>query len=139
MPESSIIKDKIIFAEDMFFTAKAILSGYKVAYVADAIVKHSHDYSPVQEFKRYFDIGVFHCKEPWIGDSFGNIEGEGLRFVISELSFLWKTGKLFWIPIALINNFPKILGYKLGMNYQKLPFSLVKCFSMHKKYWTQQQ
>ncbi|VCW13919.1 hypothetical protein BANRA_01245 [Escherichia coli] len=43
----------------MYYTAKAILAGYKVAYVADAVVKHSHNYSPIDEFKRYFDIGVF--------------------------------------------------------------------------------
>ncbi|MDR2122239.1 MAG: glycosyltransferase [Flavobacteriaceae bacterium] len=126
-----------IFGEDMFFTAKAILAGYKVAYIPDAIVRHSHNYSPVQEFRRYFDTGVFHCKESWLRKSFGGAESEGLRFVISEFSFLWKNKNLFWIPIALINNFFKILGYKLGVNYQKLPFVMVKCFSMHKKYWNQ--
>ncbi|HHU4391636.1 TPA: glycosyltransferase family 2 protein, partial [Escherichia coli] len=55
-----------ILCEDMYYTAKAILAGYKVAYVADAVVKHSHNYSPIDEFKRYFDIGVFHANEKWI-------------------------------------------------------------------------
>ncbi|WP_159333845.1 glycosyltransferase family 2 protein, partial [Klebsiella pneumoniae] len=49
-----------ILCEDMFYTAKAILAGYKVAYVPEAKVHHSHNYSPSEEFKRYFDIGVFH-------------------------------------------------------------------------------
>jgi rhamnosyltransferase len=40
-----------ILCEDMYYTAKAILAGYKVAYVADAVVKHSHNYSPIDEFK----------------------------------------------------------------------------------------
>jgi rhamnosyltransferase len=127
----------IILSEDMFFTAKAILAGYKVAYISDAIVKHSHNYSPVQEFKRYFDIGVFHCKESWLKESFGGAESEGLRFIISELSFLWKNKNLLWMPIAVINDSFKILGYKLGVNYKKLPFTIVKYFSMHKKYWKQ--
>jgi rhamnosyltransferase len=129
--------ENTIFAEDMFFTAKAILSSYRVAYVADAIVKHSHNYSPFQEFQRYFDTGVFHCKEKWIKNSFGNAESEGIRFIISELCFLLKNKKWGWIPIALVNNFFKIIGYKFGINYQRLPFRLVKYFSMHKKYWSQ--
>lgn len=129
--------EKTIFGEDMFFTAKAILSGYKIAYVADAIVKHSHNYSPVQEFRRYFDTGVFHQKESWIKSSFGKAESEGIRLVISELCFLWNNKKMFWIPIALINDFFKISGYKIGANYQKLPFSIVKWISMNKQYWNQ--
>jgi rhamnosyltransferase len=131
--------EKTILSEDMFFSAKAILLGYKVAYIAGAIVKHSHNYSPIQEFRRYFDIGIFHSQEPWIRNSFGNAESEGIRFIVSELCFLWKNRKIFWIPIALINDFFKISGYKFGLNYQKLPFPIIKRFSMNKKYWNQNE
>ncbi len=27
------------------------------------VVYHSHDYTPRQEFQRYFDIGVFHSRQ----------------------------------------------------------------------------
>ncbi|MFQ3474580.1 rhamnosyltransferase, partial [Klebsiella pneumoniae] len=39
------------------------------------------------------------------------------------------------IPKACVNNFMKILGYKLGQNYKLLPKNAVKKFSMHKKFW----
>lgn len=52
-----------ILCEDMFYAAKAILAGYQVAYAADAVVRHSHNYKPLEEFKRYFDIGVFTLKK----------------------------------------------------------------------------
>lgn len=48
-----------ILSEDMYVAAKMLMQGWKVAYVADAVVYHSHDYTVFQEFKRYFDIGVF--------------------------------------------------------------------------------
>ncbi|HBZ3253573.1 TPA: rhamnosyltransferase, partial [Klebsiella pneumoniae] len=48
--------------------------------------------------------------------------------------YLLKSAPL-WIPLALINNFMKILGYKIGQNYKKLPLSIVKKLSMHKRYW----
>ncbi|MEF9674810.1 glycosyltransferase [Pectobacterium aroidearum] len=123
-----------ILCEDMYFTAKSVLAGYKVAYVSDAIVRHSHNYSPLDEFKRYFDIGVFHADEPWIRKKFGGAGGEGKRFIFSELRFLLKKN-LLYIPVAFLNNFMKIAGYKLGQNYKRIPRSLVKAFSMHKRYW----
>lgn len=123
-----------ILCEDMYFTAKAVLGGYKVAYVSDAIVRHSHNYSPVEEFKRYFDIGVFHTNEPWIREKFGGPRGEGKRFILSELSFLLKNN-LTYIPLAFIMNFSKFFGYLVGKKYKKLPYSLIKKISMHKSYW----
>ena len=123
-----------ILCEDMYFTAQAVLSGYKVAYVADAVVRHSHNYSPLEEFKRYFDIGVFHTDEPWIKEHFGGARGEGKKFILSELRYLLENG-VHYIPIAFINNFMKIVGYKLGQKYKKIPISLVKYCSMHKRFW----
>ncbi|HEC2597211.1 glycosyltransferase family 2 protein [Raoultella ornithinolytica] len=123
-----------ILCEDMFFTAKAVLAGYKVAYVPKAAVKHSHNYTPSEEFRRYFDIGVFHKDEPWIRESIGSAGGEGKKYLLSEIKFLLKHAP-HWIPLACLNNFMKILGYKLGQRYEKLPKGMIKSFSMHKRYW----
>lgn len=123
-----------ILCEDMFYTAKAILAGYKVAYVADAIVRHSHNYTPIEEFKRYFDIGVFHRQESWIREKIGSAGSEGKRFILSELMFLFKKHP-HWIPYACINNAMKLLGYKLGQHYDKIPYKIVLFLSMHKRFW----
>lgn len=128
--------ENTILAEDMYLTAKMIKAGYKVAYCAEAAVKHSHNYTPWQEFQRYFDIGVFHASEPWIREEFGGAGGEGMRFIRSELAFLWKTAPL-WIPRALITSTCKLFGYKLGQKYRKLPWSWCRNFSMYKSYWLQ--
>lgn len=123
-----------ILCEDMYYTAKAVLAGYQVAYVSSALVAHSHNYTPVEEFKRYFDIGVFHTDEPWIRKEFGGAGGEGKKFILSELYFLLRK-KTLWIPVACVNNLMKILGYKIGQKYKNLPLSVIKRFSMHKRYW----
>lgn len=123
-----------ILCEDMFYTAKAVLAGYKVAYVADAMVRHSHNYSPVEEFKRYFDIGVFHIDEPWIRSRFGGAGGEGKKFIFSELKFLFIKAPS-WIIVSFVSNFMKILGYKLGQKYKYISKGFVKSFSMHRRYW----
>jgi rhamnosyltransferase len=127
-----------ILAEDMYIAAKFILSGYKVAYCAESIVKHSHNYTPWEEFHRYFDTGVFHACEPWIQQRLGGASGEGIRFIKSELNYLWHHAPL-WIPRALLTTGCKFLGYKLGRNYKKIPKSWRSIFSMYRSYWLQQK
>ncbi|HAS0883833.1 glycosyltransferase family 2 protein [Enterobacter roggenkampii] len=123
-----------ILAEDMFMAAKMIQAGYKVAYCAEAVVRHSHNYTPREEFQRYFDTGVFHACTPWIQRDFGGAGGEGLRFVKSEIRFLLKESPL-WIPRALLTTVAKLLGYKLGKRWQSLPLPLCRTLSMYKSYW----
>jgi len=105
----------VILGEDTFAAAKMLLSGWEIAYCAEAKVYHSHDYSCLQESKRYFDTGAFHASQPWIRQSFGSAEGEGLRFVKSELYFLYSNGYKRYIPLALINTAFKFIAYKIGL------------------------
>ncbi len=126
--------EKVIFAEDMFLGAKIISSSGKIAYCAQATVYHSHNYSLVQEFRRYFDAGVFHAQNTWLRDLVGRVEGEGLRFVVSEMGFLWKYAPL-WIPVSIVSTLLKWCGFKLGLHYEWLPKSWLPAFSMNKKYW----
>lgn len=129
-PESTIL------AEDMYMASKMILAGYKVAYCAEATVRHSHNYTPWEEFRRYFDTGVFHACEPWIQQQLGGASGEGLRFVKSEFLYLLEHAPL-WIPRALLTTACKLIGYKLGTNYKMIPQSWRPFFSMYKSYWLQ--
>ena len=57
------------------------MAGWRTAYVAEAQVYHSHPFTVVQEFRRYFDTGVYHRQEMWLRESFGSPVGEGKRFV----------------------------------------------------------
>ncbi len=45
----------VAFAEDQIWADKIIAAGYSKAYAADAVVKHSHDYTPVAQLRRAFD------------------------------------------------------------------------------------
>ena len=128
-------KEKIIMGEDTCAGAKLLSAGYAVAYVAEAQVHHSHNYSCVQEFKRYFDIGVFHRNEDWIITDFGGVSGEGGRYVLSELSYLMKIRKHFYIPQSIIRNGFKLIGYQMGKHYDALPLSLTRKCSMHENWW----
>lgn len=124
----------VILSEDTYVAAKMLLSQWKVAYAADATVFHSHDYSYLQEFRRYFDTGVFHSRENWILDQFGSSESEGARFVKSELKYLVKNAPHL-IPTAIARTFIKYFAFKIGQNEHVLPTKLKMFLSMHKNYW----
>lgn len=99
------------FGEDMLIGAKAILAGYKVAYVGAARVFHSHSFTLLQEYARYREVGTFHRNQPWLLENFGKAESEGMRFVCSELKYLAQHDPL-GIPKAIASTFVKYFGYK---------------------------
>ncbi len=126
--------DNVIFGEDMYVATKMLKSGYKIAYAADACVYHSHDYTLFQEFRRYFDMGVFHAREPWIIQELGGAEGEGMKFVVSEFKYLLKYA--FWqIPEALLRTACRYSGFRLGLMEEKLSLRLKRRFAMNKGYF----
>lgn len=126
--------ERNILSEDMYLAARSVLAGGKVAYVAEACVRHSHNYTPLEEFRRYFDIGVFQADHAWLGEQFGAAEGEGMRFVKSEFRHLLGKAPL-WLPRAFLHNALKLLGYRLGRHYQRLPASWLPKLSMQPRYW----
>lgn len=125
----------LILGEDTCAGAKLMLAGYKIAYAADAVVYHSHNYSAFQEFRRYFDIGVFHEQERWILEEFGKAEGEGLRYIRSEIMYIVKKRAYHLVPEFFLRNLLKYAGYHLGRSYEKMPVGLIKKMSMHREWW----
>ncbi|PZX12976.1 rhamnosyltransferase [Breznakibacter xylanolyticus] len=124
----------IVFGEDACMAAKLILKEKQIVYVADAQVHHSHNYNFLEVMKRYFDIGVFHATQPWIRDQFGTVSGEGVRFIVSEVRYLLMHAPHYLLKAAL-DNLSKMLGYRLGRVYHRLPFALRARLSLNPNYW----
>lgn len=124
----------VILAEDMYVAARMLLKGWKIAYAGDACCRHSHNYTMLEELRRYFDTGVFHAREPWILGKLGGSGGEGLRYVNSELRFLGLKRLYLW-PASLLRNALKLIGYKLGQHETRFPRWVKRRLSMHRSYW----
>lgn len=122
-----------ILSEDMYVAAKMLMSGWGIAYQANARVYHSHNYTIWQEFKRYFDIGVFHSREKWIRDFVGGGEKNGIEFLKAEIDIIKKKPNLLILMIA--RDGMKYLGYKLGLHEKILSINLKKCISSNSRYW----
>lgn len=123
-----------IFNEDMFFAAKAIHAGYKIAYAAEAQVYHSHDYTNKQQYKRYFDNGVSHAKHPEVFEGL-EITGEGKKLVRMTAKHLRGSGRGMEVLPLYIQSAYKYLGFRKGKHYKSLSRkTILKCTS-NPEYW----
>jgi rhamnosyltransferase len=101
--------------EDMEFVARAIINGKKVAYCAEAKVYHSHNFSIIEVYKRYKEIGKFFKNNSWILEEvakYSSAESTGLKQVKEELKYLLKKNPLL-IPKSIIFSLTKYLAFKM--------------------------
>jgi rhamnosyltransferase len=129
--------NKLILGEDSYVAAKLLVSGKRVAYSAGALVRHSHNYRAVDEFKRYFDIGVFHSTQYWMIDKLGQVEGEGVKFALGQLQYLVKKRHFGWLLTSFFASFAKYIGYKLGRAHTRFNRAQCQRLSMYKSYWNE--
>lgn len=123
-----------VFNEDMLMAAKVMEMGFKVVYKADARVIHYHEYSLWQQFSRNFDLGASHREYREVFEKVSSYK-EGGRLVKDTAKHLLKVGKFYLIPKLVLHSAAKLLGYKLGKKYDKLPKKLVLKFCMNKEYF----
>ncbi len=101
------------FGEDTVVAARLLKNSWRIAYVADARVYHSHPYGLSDEFRRYSQIGQLHGKEPWLLHDFGSANGEGRRFVTSEIRYLLHRAP-WLVPESILRSAMKYFGYRRG-------------------------
>jgi len=124
----------VIIAEDYFIVAQLLKAGHKIAYVAEAQVEHSHSYSIVQEFKRYFDTGYVKAENNWVNSIVGRAESRGVELLIGLIKRLIKINPLL-IPWAIFSYFIKWLGYQTGYLFCGFSPKIIKYLSSQSYYW----
>ncbi|HEY9573960.1 MAG TPA: glycosyltransferase family 2 protein [Lachnospiraceae bacterium] len=125
---------KAIFNEDMIYCGRLIKSGFRIAYVAEGEVLHSHNYSGKQQFQRNFDLAVSHAAYPEVFKGVKTV-GEGIKLVRKTIGYLLSEKKGLYIVPLFYRSACKYLGYALGKNYKRLPRWLVISCSMNKEFW----
>ncbi|TGE39733.1 hypothetical protein E4K67_01690 [Desulfosporosinus fructosivorans] len=104
----------MMFNEDMYYAKKILEAGYKKAYVATAVVEHSHKLTLNQLYKRYYATGEW-FKEHREFDNYKTTD-TGLQLAI----FVFKAAiKDFNVPV-LIRFVPDMLSRYLGMRNGKM-------------------
>ena len=125
----------VIMCEDSVVAAKAILNNLKISYVGTACVFHSHNYTLLEEFKRYFDIGVAYGSNNWMISKFQSKKSQGYLFFKSEFKFIISRGKGYLVVYQILRTVLRLLAFNLGLRHHILPSKVAKNLSMHSYHW----
>jgi len=126
----------VLAAEDTVAVAQLLRRGHSVAYVADAVVKHSHRYGLKAEFRRYFDTGYIRKIYQDLLSAPATDHDRGWLFFRSLLRELYGTGSAHLIPYAVLQTGVKLAGYQLGRVGPHLPVAIRRKLSGQDYYWT---
>ena len=122
-----------LIGEDALAAAKILRSGGRIAYVAEACVRHSHDYTLLQEFKRHFDTGLFRREQSALLAS-SKDQGRGAAYARALFAKMAKEA-LWKLPYGLLHLICKWAGYEIGRRGGGLPLLFKKALSSQDYYW----
>lgn len=131
--DAGMFADDVIMNEDMLMCAKLLNAGNAVAYAADALVYHSHEYSLLQTFRRYFDIGVFFARH--FNSSNLATNGRGAVYTRELLAHMVKQGDVPAFFLAVGETCAKFAGFTLGKLERFIPLVAKQHLSMHAGFW----
>jgi rhamnosyltransferase len=135
LAEVGYFKNGLIFGEDTCTVGRLLQRGYRIAYVSEAGVYHSHNYSQAEEFRRSFDIGVLHATESWLLETYGHAEGIGFSMVRRQLTELGRDRRVGLMVDVVVRSALKLCGYRLGRSFRKIPARYVPSLSLHRTWW----
>lgn len=101
------------FGEDTIAAAKLMHRQHRIAYVAEAVVRHSHNYTLKQEFNRHYEMGLARKTNRELLAIAGADSQRGKAYVKKMLEELWQQAPTK-IPYALIQSLVKYSGYRMG-------------------------
>lgn len=122
-----------LVSEETIAAHRLLAAGYSLAYVAEAVVRHSHAYGRRDELRRYFDIG-------WSRAAFPELRGDGAeaargrRFAAQLLAAVVRAHPTA-LPGTLASLAARWAGYRLGLVGTRLPLAVAAKCSAQDYYW----
>lgn len=124
----------VLLGEDTIATAMLLRRNHRIAYVAEAAVKHSHRYTLWQEFCRYFDTGIARKNFEHLLSCNSSDQQRGKAYTFEMLKRLAKEKPLL-VPYGLFHTLVKLMGYRIGRASINAPLWLKKRLSSQRYYW----
>jgi rhamnosyltransferase len=122
--------------EDLGIAKRILDGGWKIVYEPEAAVFHSHHYTTVQLFKRYFDIG-YTLKRLEIWDAPGTRSSmlrDLHKLLRKQLTRIKDSGTRHRVHAAVGQDLAKSAGLLLGLNQRFLPLALKRHLSAYGVY-----
>jgi glycosyltransferase involved in cell wall biosynthesis len=129
--------DDVVMSEDQEWSRRVLFAGLEIEYEPRAVVRHSHAYSIVTAFRRFFDSGAS-AGRAYVSDareSRDALRRAGARYALGEVAWLWRTGHRRWLPYAAVYESAKYAGLQLGLRHERIPRSVKKKLSALPAHW----
>lgn len=129
--------DDIIMSEDQEWSQRVLLAGYRLVYVPQAAVRHSHPYTIKAAFRRFFDSGASAERAYLAGaePSQAVLRRRAVDYARRETGHLIRTGNARWLPYAAVYELAKFAGLQLGARHAKLPTRVKRRLSATPSHW----
>lgn len=128
------------FAEDQLWAKAIIDAGYSKAYAPDAIVSHSHDYNPLEQFRRAFDESSnfkryfgYRLSPSFVKTVLSSSKAAALAFYESVDENAYGKVTLLHRARRSITRAMLAHGYFWGTHYEKLPALINRHLSQDKR------
>ena len=124
-----------LVSEETIAVAELLAQGERVAYVAEAVVRHAHRHGPVGAFRRQFDIGYSRRLYDWLLLAREGDAPRGRRFARTVLARAVREApaELPRITALLAASW---LGYRAGLLGHRLPAAVAERLSGQDYFWT---
>lgn len=129
--------EDIVMSEDQEWAARVLEAGFSLVYVPEAVVRHSHDYSLVSAFRRFFDSGASAARSYLAAGpaAAADLRTARLAYLRGELAFLRRNSALGKLPAVAVYELVKLAGLELGRREQRLPSRLKRRLSATPSFW----
>lgn len=124
-----------LVSEETVATAEILRRGGRIAYVAEAVVEHSHRQGPVDLFKRQFDVGYTRSLARTLLLGRERDEVRGARFAAALLRRAGRDSPAA-IPDLAVRLAAMWLGYRVGRLGPRLPAAVARRLSGQDYYWS---
>jgi len=121
--ESPLFDEDIPVNEDWTLSTRLIRDGWCIAYAADSVVEHSHEYTRTQILRRSFDNGVLLKRLGILSGRDGAVRREGVSYLTGALRELRDEGPAAQLDFAIFFAVSG-LGVQLGLHSRWLPRTL---------------
>jgi rhamnosyltransferase len=125
--------ETLIMSEDQQFSRDVIAAGHAVVYQPESVVIHSHDYSLVNCFRRYFDSS---CSLKVIFPEHGLARTAVMAasYIPGEARYMVRAHPRS-LPRYLLYNLAKVGGTLAGLVAERLPRRAARALSLHRYHW----
>lgn len=130
---SNPFDEDLIMSEDQQLSRDLLNAGYAVVYQPRSVVRHSHDYSLLSVFRRYFD-SVYSIRVLFPAHGMGQSASIGMSYLQREFRYI-RTEHPRWLPYYGLYTVAKTLGTVTGHCTDWLPRPVIRWCSMHRYHW----